>query len=134
MERPSTSDTKRVLKPLTPGNLRNKHFYLTGHYDFFPADCFGSSRQRGGTKGCEIEIVLDGLDDVIRTDIGSEAKTGKPRRFFRERKLVRRFYDQHQVTAGEKLALERLDQRRYRVSVERTNGNGNGWAIPSRQD
>ena len=62
-----------------------------------------------------IEILLDGLDEVVKTDIGTSAKTGKPRAFFRGRNWVRRFFGHHEVRAGQKLALERLSERRYRL-------------------
>lgn len=30
-------------------NLRAKHLYLTGHVDFFPADCYGAPSAKGRT-------------------------------------------------------------------------------------
>jgi len=116
------SDTKRSL-PVTAGNLRQSHLYINGHYDFFPSDAVrGSKKNRNGEL--PIEIFLEGLNETVKTDIGSDAKTRKPRGFFRGRKWVRRFYAHHAVAAGENLSLERLDERRYRLSVERSVSNG----------
>ncbi len=112
----SARDNRRLLR-VTAGNLRHSHLYVNGHYDFFPADCIGGAR-RSSAEGSTIAIHLDGLDRTIRTDIGRDAKTGKPRGFFRERAWVRQFYEHHQVKAGECLALERLSERSYRLSVQ----------------
>jgi hypothetical protein len=116
------SDKKRYL-PITAANLQWSHLYVTGHYDFFPADAVrGSKKDRNGEP--PIEIFLDGLNEIIRTDIGRDAKTGKPRGFLRDRKSVRRFYAYHGVVPGQNLALERLSERRYHLSVEQPILNG----------
>jgi DNA (cytosine-5)-methyltransferase 1 len=106
--------TKRLLK-ITAGNLKNSHIYLRQHLDFFPPDCVGPARRsaKKGTK--DIELVLDGLNKVIETDICTDSKTGKAR-FFRRRDWVREFFKHHQVAAGDFLSLERLNGRRYRLS------------------
>jgi hypothetical protein len=83
------SNGRRLLR-VTPGNIRNSHLYVRGHYDFFPADCVGPSRKSTNGICHDIELVLDGLSEVIKTDIGANAKTGKPRGFFRGRQWVRR--------------------------------------------
>jgi DNA (cytosine-5)-methyltransferase 1 len=109
------SNTKRLLQ-VTAGNIRHNHVYVNGHYDFFPADCIGGARK---SPDCPtIEIHLDGLDRTIRTDIGRDAKTGKPRGFFRSRSWVRQFFARHEVKPGVFLALERLAERTYRLSVQ----------------
>lgn len=79
-----TSDEIRLLR-VTAGNLRQNHLYVTGHYDFFPADVVGTSKRNGAQAG-HIEIALDGLKEPIFTDIGSDAKTGKPRGFPRDQR------------------------------------------------
>jgi DNA (cytosine-5)-methyltransferase 1 len=107
---------------VTPGNIRNSHLYIHKHYDFFPSDCIGPSRKRAnGASSSEIEIQLDGLNEAIKTDIGTNPKTGSPRGFFRGRTWVRRFFEHNNVQAGEQLALERLGTRRYLLSVARSN-------------
>ena len=108
-------DRKRFLR-VTAGNLRQNHLYIRGHLDFFPAEAVGSAR-RNGNGHAGIELVLDGLDMTIETDIGRDAKTGKPRNFFRDRRSIGKFYKHHRVTKETVLALERLDQRKYRLSV-----------------
>ena len=105
----SVADKKRLIR-ITAGNLRNHHIYVTGHYDFFPEDCIGEPRKRNGGsgQGAPVTIQLAGLNQTIETDIGREARTGKPRRMFRGRKWVRAFFDAHDVSEGDLLALERL--------------------------
>ncbi len=116
----TAGDSRRRVLQVTPGNIRNSHLYIRGHLDFFPPDCVGPSRKNGASDTSVIEIRLDGLDEVVRTDIGVNQKTGKPRGFFRGRTWVRRFFEHHGVLAGQRLALERLADRCYRLSVETT--------------
>jgi C-5 cytosine-specific DNA methylase len=123
VEQQVANNRKRLLT-VTPGNLSQSHLYITGHYDFFPPDCIGPSRKSRNSDGPQIEIVLDGLNETVQTDIGRNAKTGKPRSFFRGRTWVRRFFEHHRINAGDELALERLGKRRYRLSLDRANGNG----------
>ncbi len=108
---------KRLLLEVMPGNLKNSHLYIRGHYDFFPPDCVGGAKKSArAPQG--IEIFLDGLGETVATDIGTDAKTGKPRGFFRGRAWVRRFYEHHGVQAGAVVALDRLSHRKYRLSVQ----------------
>jgi DNA (cytosine-5)-methyltransferase 1 len=109
---------QRFLR-ITAGNIRNNHIYVRDHYDFFPADCVGPSRRTRDTPCHDIELVLDGLDETVTTDIGANPKTGKPRGFFRGRQWVGRFFKCHQVKPGDLLALEHLESQRYRLSMAR---------------
>lgn len=106
---------KRLLQ-VTAGNVRHSHLYVNGHYDFFPPDCIGGARR--SANGATINIHLAGLNQTVTTDIGRDAKTGKPRGFFRARGWVRRFFEHHEVKPGRFLTLERLSERSYRLSVE----------------
>lgn len=103
---------KRLIR-ITQGNLRNNHIYIAHHYDFFPEDSLGASaRTRNGNgEGIPITIYLTGLRKSVDTDIGTERKTGKPRRMFRGRKWVREFFEKHRIQAGDVLALERKGER-----------------------
>jgi hypothetical protein len=68
---------RRLLR-ITPGNIRNSHIYVREHLDFFPADCIGPARRTANGNGHSIELELDGLDEVVATDIGANAANGKP--------------------------------------------------------
>lgn len=109
----TVADRKRLLR-VTRGNLRNNHLYVNGHYDFFPTDCIGASKRKNG-NGTTIRIFLTGLNHTVETDIGSDARTGQPRRFFRGRTWVREFYEHHDIKTGDVLALERVGRRAYRL-------------------
>lgn len=111
------ADKKRLLR-VTAGNIRHSHVYVNGHYDFFPSDCIGGARRSSESQ--TFEIILDGLNQIVRTDIGRDAKTGKPRGFFRSRGWVRQFFEHHEVKPGALLTLERLTERSYRLSVQRS--------------
>jgi DNA (cytosine-5)-methyltransferase 1 len=117
----ATQDQKRVLK-VTPGNLRQSHIYINGHLDFFPKDCIGSSRRNGTYRPIQLEV--QGLDEVIETDIPSDKSSGKPRHFFRGRTWCREFYQKNSVKPGDELTLERIAERRYRLKLHHSNGNG----------
>ncbi|MCJ7544070.1 MAG: DNA cytosine methyltransferase [Phycisphaerae bacterium] len=109
----TVAERKRLIR-VTAGNLRNSHIYITGHYDFFPNDCIGSSRRSGG-NGKPISIQLEGLNRTVRTDIASDGATGKPRRLLRGRSWVREFFEHHRIHTGDVLALERIGERGYRL-------------------
>jgi hypothetical protein len=124
----AAGDGRKRLLVVTPGNLRQGHLYVRGHYDFFPPDCIGPPRKSTRTNDRQIEIVLAGLNQVIKTDLPTDPKTGKPRGFFRDRKSVGRFYQYHQVKPGDQIALERLGERRYRLCLE---PNGKSGRMPT---
>jgi site-specific DNA-methyltransferase (cytosine-N4-specific) len=111
-------ESKKRLLRVTAGNLRQSHIYVRGHLDFFPPECLGASRKANGA-GKPIQITLDGIAEVVSTDLATTSSNGKPRGFFRGRHWVRKFFQYHKVVAGDILALERLDRTRYRLSVER---------------
>ena len=111
------TDRKRILQ-VTAGNLRQSHLYVNGHLDFFSKAAFGSSKRATKAQG-PIEIYLDGLNETVTTDIGSDAKSGKPRGFLRGRSWVKRFFQFHEVKPGSFLALERVKENEYRLSVAR---------------
>lgn len=110
----TVAQKKRLLR-VTAGNLRQNHLYVQGNYDFFPDDCIGPSKKQKNGNGSTISILLEGLNQTVDTDIGSDASTGKPRRFFRGRKWVREFFEHHNVKTGDVLGLERLAKRKYRL-------------------
>jgi len=110
------ADQKRSIL-VTAGNLRNNHLYVNGNHDFFPRDCVGGAR-RTAKAAAGIEIALDGLNETVITDIGSDPKTGRPRGYFRGRTWVRKFYEHHAIQAGTVLSLEKLSERKYRLSVQ----------------
>ncbi|MBS0209816.1 MAG: DNA (cytosine-5-)-methyltransferase [Planctomycetes bacterium] len=116
-------DKTRQLE-VTAGNLRNNHLYVNKHLDFFPADVIGTPRKNGNGDH-RVEIVLDGLNTCVKTDIGSDRRTGKSRGFIRERASIGKFYAHHQIKAGSVVTLERLSERKYRLSAP-ANGESNG--------
>jgi hypothetical protein len=115
----SGNGSQRRLVRITPGNVRNNHIYVREHLDFFPPDCIGPSKRNGNGDGHCIELILDGLEETVTTDIGKSSTDDNPRGFFRGRKWVRRFFKCHDVNAGDLLAIDRVEERRYRLSVGR---------------
>jgi hypothetical protein len=88
--------------------------YLTGHTDFFPADCYGASSASNGV-GKLLRLDVLGLPAPVYTDIPTEAKSAKPRRFFRKRAWVRTFFEKHGIKPGDTISIERIGSHRFRV-------------------
>ena len=76
-------DRKRLVS-ITKGNIAHKHIYLSGHHDFFPRECYGESTKSKGL-GKELTLIVEGLGQPVKTDIGTNGTNGKPRNFFRNR-------------------------------------------------
>jgi len=118
----TVAERKRLIE-LTAGNVRQNHLYISEHLDFFPPDIVGASRLNSEDDACPVAIHLDGLGETIETDIGSDAKSGKPRRMFRKRDWVRRFIEHHKLQEGDVLAIERRGERDYRLYPFHTKQN-----------
>ena len=106
---------RKRLICVNAANLRANHLYLTGHADFFPADCYGAATARG-TAGKMLRLDVEGLSEPVLTDIPTEAKSGKPRRFFRRRAWVREFFARHGIKPGDTISIERITAHRFRIS------------------
>ena len=63
-------DRKRLIC-VSAANLRDNHLYLTGHADFFPADCYGASSKKGGL-GKPLRLDVIGISSPVDTDIPTE--------------------------------------------------------------
>jgi DNA modification methylase len=99
---------------LTGGNIRNCHISVTRLRDLLPSDCFGAANTKNGA-GRPVLIHLEGLNNTIETDVGRDAKTGRPRSHFRERGGMRKFFDLHNAKAGDVVEVERMGDREYRL-------------------
>lgn len=118
---------KRLIR-ITDGNVRQKHLYVAQHLDFFPPDIIGPPKLDSELNGRCINIYLEGLDETVKTDIGSERKNGQPRRMFRQRAWVGRFFQHHKLKGGDLLALEKITDRQYRLYPYGANSDrDHGW-------
>lgn len=106
---------RKRLVCVTAGNLRQNHLNLGGHGDFFPADCYGAATKKGD-RGKLIRLDVDGLATPVMTDIPTDAKTGKPRHFFRDRAWAREFFTRHGIKPGDTVAIERISSHRFRIT------------------
>jgi DNA (cytosine-5)-methyltransferase 1 len=106
---------RKRLICVNAANLRANHLYLTGHSDFFPADCYGAPTSKG-ELGKLIRLDVDGIAGSVMTDIPTEAKSGKPRRFFRKRAWVREFFEKHGIKPGDTISIERITSHHFRVA------------------
>lgn len=120
----AAGDKKKLIR-LTNGNIRNANIPVTGLRGLLPGDCFGSPKKAGGV-GKAVTICLAGLNKTIETDIGRDAKTGEPRRQFRVRGWVKRFFQHHRAKAGDVLEIERVGEREYQLRVV-----SNGEDVPT---
>ena len=85
---------------------------VTGLRDFFPPDAVGGPRRKSANSH-GFELILDGLGETVRTDIGSDAKSGKARGFPRCRGAIGKFFKHHDVKPGGYVELQRLAERKY---------------------
>ena len=66
--------------------------------------------------GKPLRLDVDGLPAPVMTDIPTEVRSGKPRRFFRKRSWVGTFFQKHGVKPGDTIAIERVSSHRFRVA------------------
>lgn len=101
---------------LTPAAKKHGNIYLTKcPKDFFPKDIYGASSSKKGKKGNPISLQVAGRDEPVETDIPLDAQTGKPRRFFRDKKWVKEFLSCHKLKPKDKVIIERVSKRTYRL-------------------
>ena len=82
--------------------------------EFFPEDVFGKSSRQTGT-GVPIILRVEGFSKPIKTDIPTDAKSGRPRWLFRERGWVREFVRINELGPEDKVTIKRLSERTYRI-------------------
>jgi len=121
--------SKKRLISITGGNIRNDHIYISGHHDFFPKECYGSSESKKGL-GKPLILLLEGLNKEIETDI-SNGTNGKPRNFFRKRNWVSKFFKQFNICEGDVIAIEKITKYKYRVYPFETKNIREVPEIPS---
>jgi DNA (cytosine-5)-methyltransferase 1 len=63
-----------------------------------------------------LRLDVDGLAAPVMTDIPTEARTGKPRRFFRKRSWVREFFDKHGIKPGDTISIERVTSHHFVIA------------------
>lgn len=120
---------KRLIK-ISAGSIRNSLLPVTGHLDFFPDDSIGPSRRDETSDHCPVVIRLDGLPEPVKTDIPSDALTGRPKSHFRNRSAFRAFYEKHAIQSGDVVAIERIGRREYRLYPFHTAGkHDSDWHV-----
>ena len=62
-----------------------------------------------------VRLDVHGLAAPVYTDIPTDPKSGKSRRFFRKRAWVREFFAKHGIKPGDTIAIERVSTHRFRV-------------------
>ena len=99
----------RIGIPLTQGNISNSHVYLARHLGFFPADAIGGPNKQAG-QGTPLKLHFEGFPSTETTDITSRSQKlpdpGKP---------WQKFFERHDLRAGDKVAIERISAYEYRV-------------------
>ncbi|MGD0572278.1 MAG: DNA (cytosine-5-)-methyltransferase [Sedimentisphaerales bacterium] len=124
------SDKKRLIS-ITEANLKksNRHIYISGHHDFFPKECYGESNGKNHL-GKEMTLIVEGITESVKSDIGMETGNGRPRNFFRKRSWVGKFFEKHHLQAGDVVAIERLGRYTYRISPFENKNMREGANIP----
>jgi hypothetical protein len=107
---------------ITPGNINNRHIYigeLLKKKGFLPPDVFGCS-QSSGRLGKQVRLDVVGLSQPVMTDVPMEADANRPRKFFRERQWVSRFFEHNGITAGDEVIFKKVGEYHYRVSLAKS--------------
>ncbi len=81
---------------------------------FFPDDVFDPPSKNEGL-GEQISIRAFGLNEIIKTDIPTYRKTGKPRLIFRERSWVKEFVRYHNLKPNDKVRINRVNNSTYKL-------------------
>ena len=95
----------------------HKHGNLNLHTcgkDFFPSDVFGGPSRNKGV-GVPIKLIVNGLNDIIKTDIPTDTSTGRPRWIFRERSWVKAFVRANGLVPGDTLTIRHVTNRTYEL-------------------
>lgn len=80
--------------------------------EFFPKDVYGDSSSKIGNTGKEITLLIEGFDEPIKTDIPRDKK------IFRSRSWEKEFFQHHKVRPNDKLRIERISRREYRIQPQ----------------
>ena len=89
---------------ITQGNIRVGR-YING---FLPENAIGSANKKNG-RGTNITLLLSGLGREVKTDIPCDKK------IFRTRAPIKNFIRHHSLQQGDKVYLEKIDQRVFRL-------------------
>jgi DNA modification methylase len=85
--------------------------------DFFPTDVFGGPNRKSGI-GNVITLKIEGMPELIKTDIPTDRISGKPRWIFRDRAWARAFVRSNKLQPGDVVTISRLAKRTYSVVVD----------------
>ena len=85
--------------------------------DFFPPDVFGAPNRKSGI-GNVITLKVEGLPEVVKTDIPTDRISGKPRWIFRDRAWARTFVRSNKLQPGDIVKISRLAKRTYSLAAD----------------
>ena len=99
---------------LSSGAIRNKKLNIRScGLEFFPNGILGGSTK--DNLGQQITIRAYGLSALIKTDIPTDKRSGRPRWFFRERTCVSDFIRANSLIAGDKVVIRRISNKKYEL-------------------
>jgi len=104
---------KSCIIEISASDIKNKKIRIAscGPY-FFPEDVFGDSSSKNGKAGKNITLIVDGYEEPVKTDIPVDKK------IFRSRSWVREFFKHHEIKPNDRLQIERISQRKYRIKPQ----------------
>jgi hypothetical protein len=103
------SRVNRIVIPLTAGSINNHYIVVRDYLGFFPADAVGAANKNDG-EGAKLTLHYAGLLEPDKTDIA-----GSPHLDFRGRRSIRKFFEHHELRAGDEIAIEKQSDYEYRV-------------------
>lgn len=101
--------------PLTAGNLKNNHIYITPFRDRLPKGVFGGRTRREAASDA-VCLVHEGRE--VKTDVPSTSKGG-PRSFFRDRSFIGDFLARTGAEVGDVVLFEEVAPCRLVLSLRK---------------
>jgi hypothetical protein len=108
-ERGVYSRPDRIVIPLTAGSINNHYIVVRKHLGFFPPDAVGAANANDG-EGAKLTLHYAGLPEPVKTDIA-----GRPHLDLRDRGSIRKFFEHHELQAGDEIVIEKQSDYEYRV-------------------
>lgn len=110
----ASANPNEVIVTLTNANVKSKHIYITAARHLMPRDVVGGSRKTD--LASRLLTVVFEPGQTVQTDIPSDAKTGSPRNFFRERAAVADFLERIGAQAGDEVRIRRTAPHTFHIS------------------
>jgi len=110
----STSTASEAIITLTNPKVKSKHIYITNARHLLPNDVYGGSKITDPAP--RLLTVTFEPGQTVQTDIPTDARTGRPRNFLRERGAIRDFLERIGAQVRDEILITRTAPYTLRIS------------------